>query len=472
MRVPSRFKIKPVVATVLTLAALGSAAFAATAIDWSQPEPDEELSAGATTVFETNRRAFSLPAANMSLDKRGDFAVGHSFFNMPWVEAPASTKVRDGLGPHFIGRSCTACHTHDGRGAPPGPGEQPMGLLLRLSVPGKTSNGAPAREPSYGGQFNNNAVSGVKPEGKVEISYEEMPGKFADGEVFNLRKPTYKFTDLAYGPMDERTMVSPRIAQQIIGMGLLEAIPEKDILSRADPDDKNGDGISGRPNWVWDAVEKKRALGRFGWKANAPTVAHQTAEAANSDIGITSKYFPNEECMPAQKDCQQAERGGDPEINEKNLGKLIFYTATTAVPARRDVDKPQVLNGKRLFHQAQCVACHVPKQVTGKLAGYPELSNQTIRPYTDLLLHDMGPGLADGRPDFEANGNEWRTPPLWGIGLFETVNGHTTYLHDGRARNLQEAVLWHGGEAEPAKQRFVNMSKEEREALIAFLKSL
>lgn len=468
------FYVKPksLTRTLAVLLALGSACFATLALDWSQPEPDEEKSAGDTTVYETNRRAFSLPVANMSLDRRGDFAVGHSFFNNPWVEAPASTKVRDGLGPHFIGRSCTACHTHDGRAQPPGLGEQPMGLLLRLSVPGTTANGAPQREPTYGGQFNNNAVSGVKPEGKVEIAYEEMPGQFADGEAFSLRKPTYKFTDLGYGPMDKRVMVSPRIAQQVIGMGLLEAIPEKDILSRADPDDKNGDGISGRPNWVWDAVEKKRSLGRFGWKANSPSVAHQTAEAANSDIGITSKYFPREECMPAQKDCQQAERGGEPEINEKNLGKLIFYTATTAVPARRDVGKPQVLHGKRLFHQAQCVACHVPQHVTGKLAGFPELSNQTIRPYTDLLLHDMGPGLADGRPDFEANGNEWRTPPLWGIGLFESVNGHTTYLHDGRARNLQEAILWHGGEAEPAKQGFVNMNKEEREALIAFLKSL
>jgi CxxC motif-containing protein (DUF1111 family) len=461
----------PIVCGFTMALALGSIGFAAQA-DWSKPEPEEEYSAGATTVFETNRRAFSLPAANMSLERRSQFAVGHSFFNMPWVEAPASTRVRDGLGPHFIARSCTACHTHDGRAQPPEDGEQPMGLLLRLSVPGRDRNGGPLPDPNYGDQLNNQAVAGVKPEGKIEIRYEEMPGRFADGETYSLRKPDYRFTDLGYGPLHAQTMVSPRIAQQIIGLGLLEAIPEQAILSLADPDDRDGNGISGRPNRVWDAITQTEKLGRFGWKANTPTVAHQTAGAANGDIGITSRHFSAEACMPSQKDCQSAPYGGKPEINEKNLATLIFYTATTAVPARRDVDKPQVLRGKQLFHQSQCITCHAPKHVTGVAKGFPELSKQTIRPYTDLLLHDMGPELADNRPDFEASGSEWRTPPLWGIGLFETVNGHTTYLHDGRARNLAEAILWHGGEAEPAKQTFVAMSKAEREALLAFLNSL
>ena len=347
-----------------------------------------------------------------------------------------------------------------------------MGLLLRLSVPGRDRNGAPLPDPNYGGQFNNQAIDGVKPEGKVDIRYQETPGRFADGEAYSLRQPEYRFTDLGYGPMDKQIMVSPRIAQQVIGLGLLEAIPEQAILSRADPDDRDGDGISGRPNRVWDAVTRSKKLGRFGWKANTPTVAHQTAGAANGDMGITSRHFPAEECMPAQKDCQAAARGGKPEINEKNLATLIFYTSTTAVPARRNADQPQVLRGKQLFHQTQCIACHVPKHVTGAVPGFPELSKQTIRPYTDLLLHDMGPSLADNRPDFEASGSEWRTPPLWGIGLFETVNGHTTYLHDGRARNLAEAILWHGGEGERAKQKFVAMTKAEREAMLAFLNSL
>ena len=462
---------RPITIAIAATLALCSIGFA-TQFDWSKPEPGEENAGGDTTVFETNRRAFSLPAANMSMDRRGDFAVGHSFFNMPWVEAPASTRARDGLGPHFIGRSCTACHTHDGRAAPPEDGEQPMGLLLRLSVPGTDKYGGPLQEPSYGGQFNNQAVAGVKPEGKVEIAYTEIPGRFADGTPYSLRQPSYRFTDLGYGPMHAKTMVSPRIAQQIIGLGLLEAIPEKAILAFADPDDRDGDGISGRPNRVWNAIAQTQALGRFGWKANTPTVAHQTAGAANGDMGVTSRHFPQVECMPAQKDCAKAPHGGKPEINDKNLASLIFYTSTTAVPARRDVDDPQVLRGKQLFHQSQCIACHVPKHVTGTLKGFPELSKQTIRPYTDMLLHDMGEGLADHRPDFLASGSEWRTPPLWGIGLIETVNGHTTYLHDGRARNLSEAILWHGGEAERAKQLFVGMNKTERDALLAFLNSL
>lgn len=453
------------------LSALGSLAFASQ-FDWSKPEPGEDMSGGDTTVSETNRRAFSLPAANMSMDRRSDFAVGHSFFNMPWVEAPASTKARDGLGPHFIARSCTACHTHDGRAQPPEPGEQPMGLLLRLSVPGRDKTGAPLPEPVYGGQFNNQAIAGVKPEGRIDITYENIAGRYGDGTPYSLRQPSYRFSELGYGPMHAQTMVSPRIAQQIIGLGLLEAIPEQAILALADPDDRNGDGISGRPNRVWDAIASRKALGRFGWKANTPSVAHQTAGAANGDMGITSRHFPIEECMLAQPDCKGAARGGKHEINDRNLARLVFYTATTAVPARRDVDRPEVLRGKQLFHQSQCIACHVPQHRTGDLKGFPELSRQTIRPFTDLLLHDMGPALADRRPDFEATGSEWRTPPLWGIGLFETVNGHTTYLHDGRARNLSEAILWHGGEAEAARQRFAAMSKADRDALLAFLQSL
>ncbi|NLR73763.1 di-heme oxidoreductase family protein [Leeia aquatica] len=438
-----------------------------------QSDPGEERSGGDTTVVETNRRAFSLPAANMSLDRRARFAVGHAFFNQPWVEAPSSTAARDGLGPHFIARSCTACHSNDGRAAPPVEAdEQPMGLLFRLSIAGEGEHGSPKPEPTYGGQFNNQAVDGVKPEGKVNIQYTEMPGKFADGEPYALRKPSYQFTDLGYGPMQAGTLVSPRIAQQVIGLGLLEAIPAEAIRKQADPDDRNKDGISGRPNLVWDAVSKRMQLGRFGWKANTPNVAHQSAGAFNGDIGITSSLFPTEECTPSQKDCQQAARGGKPEIAEHNLQAMIFYTRTLAVPARREVDKPQVIRGKQLFAESNCIACHTASWKTGTLAGLPEVSRQWIHPYTDLLLHDMGEGLADGRPDFQATGREWRTPPLWGIGLIPTVNGHSYYLHDGRARNLSEAVLWHDGEAAAARSRFLNMNKQDREALLAFLNSL
>ena len=293
-------------------AVLAASATYASQIDWTRAEPGEEMVGGDTTVFETNRRAFSLPAANMSMDRRSTFAVGHSFFNMPWVEAPASTRIRDGLGPHFIARSCTACHTHDGRAQPPEDGEQPMGLLLRLSVPGSDKVGRPRPEPTYGGQFNNRAIGGVRPEGKVEITYQERAGRHADGTPYSLRKPEYRLTNLGYGPLHARTMVSPRIAQQVIGMGLLEAIPEQSIMALADPDDSNGDGISGRPNRVWDDIAGARKLGRFGWKANTASVAQQTAAAANGDIGLTSRHFPAEECMPAQKDCRIAPHGGRP----------------------------------------------------------------------------------------------------------------------------------------------------------------
>lgn len=437
----------------------------------SAKEVDE--AGGATTVFETNRRAFSLPAANMSMDRRTRFAVGHAFFNQPWVEAPSSTAARDGLGPQFIARSCTGCHTHDGRAAPPTePDEQPMGLLFRLSIPGANKYGAPRAEPTYGGLLTNQAVDGVKVEGRVLINYSEITGEFADGERYALRRPAYRFAELSYGPMAGDTLLSPRIAQQLIGLGLLEAIPESAILQRSDPDDKNGDGISGRPNRVWDVAQQRVLLGRFGWKANVASLAHQTAAAFNGDMGITSNFFPREECMPVQQDCQAAARGGHPEIARHNLESVIFYMQTLAVPAQRHRDDRKVQHGEQLFGQIGCSSCHVPTWQTGKLAGVPEVSQQRIRPYTDLLLHDMGEALADGRPDYLADEREWRTPPLWGIGLVPIVNGHTFYLHDGRARNLTEAVLWHGGEAEGAKQRFTRLSRDERAALLAFLDSL
>ncbi|WP_040399530.1 di-heme oxidoreductase family protein [Aquaspirillum serpens] len=436
--------------------------------------PGEELSGGETTVHEVGQNAFSLPFANLRGERRTDFAVGNSFFKKNWVQAPASTTARDGLGPHFIARSCSACHALDGRGAPPVDlGEQPMALLIRLSIPGTPSKHAGVvPEPTYGDQFNNDAVDGVKPEGKVAIHYQEISGQFADGERYSLRKPTYQLTELGYGSLHPDTMLSPRIAPQVIGLGLLEAIAEKDILKKADPDDRDSDGISGRPNWVWDAPSQKTVLGRFGWKANTGSVAHQTAGAFLGDIGITNKWNPQEACTAKQDDCVAAPSGGKPEISDDLLRKVVFYSQTLAPPARRDVTSPQVLRGKQLFNEMKCATCHTPSYRTGALKGLPEAAFQTIHPYTDLLLHDMGEGLADGRPDFQASGREWKTPPLWGIGLFSDVNGHTFYLHDGRARSLSEAILWHGGEAEAAKQRFVQAKKAERDALLAFLNSL
>ncbi|MCQ4143081.1 di-heme oxidoredictase family protein [Vogesella sp. AC12] len=434
---------------------------------------DEKLG-GDTTVYETGRNAFSLSAANMASERQTRFFVGNSFFKKAWVEAPSSTTARDGLGPHFIARSCGACHALDGRGAPPQfdkqlQAEQPMALLFRLSVPGASD---PQPEPNYGGQFNNDAIPGVKPEGKVQIIYQPQTGSFPDGEPFELLQPQYRFTELGYGPLHPQLQVSPRIAPQMIGLGLLEAIREQDILANARAQAAANLGVSGRANYVPDAYAGKTLIGRFGWKANVATIAHQSAGAFNGDIGITSRHFAQEECLPAQRDCRQAARGGKPEIPADKLDAVIFYSRTLAVPAQREADSAEVRRGKWLFSQAQCSSCHVASYTTGPLRGLPEVSGQKISPYTDLLLHNMGPGLADGRPDGLANGQEWKTPPLWGIGLFADVNGHTRYLHDGRARNLSEAILWHGGEAEAAKQRFMAFNKTDRAALLRFLESL
>lgn len=453
-------------------------------------EPGEELAGGDTTISDTGRNAFSYPAANLSVDRQTPFFIGNSFFKKNWVEAPASTTGRDGLGPHFIARSCAGCHAMDGRGGPPAQvggvqSEAPVGLLMRLSIPTPEGQSAGKEgvvpEPTYGGQLNNLAVTGVAPEAEVVITYTELPGSFADGTPYSLRKPAYHLENPAYGPLHPATLISPRVAPQVIGLGLLEAIPEADLLAIARRQADEG-VVSGRPNRVWDASRNDWVVGRFGWKANVGSVAHQTAGAFNGDIGITSSLFPHEDCTPAQRDCRarmvreaewrQKRNEGAVDIDDQALARTIFYTATLAVPARRDVRDPAVLRGKQLFNAVGCASCHVPRHVTGELADYPELSRQTIYPYTDLLLHDMGEGLADGRPDFEAGGREWRTPPLWGIGLIRAVNGHTFFLHDGRARNLMEAVLWHGGEAEPAREAVLGFDKADREALLRFLESL
>ena len=438
-----------------------------------------EKTGGDTTAFATGRSALSSAIATLSDDEHARFEVGHSFFNRNWVEAPSSTHARDGLGPHFIARSCGGCHLLDGRGAPPRANEQPVALLMRLSVPGIGAHGGVVPEPVYGDQFDNAAIQDVKPEGKVTIRHQVLPGRFADGTRYALQKPIYGFAALAYGPMASNVLVSPRIAPQIAGIGLLEAIPEAEILKNAAEQAARGGPVHGQVNRVWDMFANDMRIGRFGWKANVATLAHQTAAAFLGDIGITSSKQPDEACTPTQKDCLAAPRGGKdgaPEIDDRAFDSVVFYQAGLAPAARRNPSDPAVLKGQRLFSQAQCDACHRPSYVTG-VGPMPQftsdkLSNQRIWPYTDLLLHDMGASLADGRRDFAAGGKQWKTPPLWGIGLIHDVNGHQRLLHDGRARGVLEAVLWHGGEAAPAKQQVLRMSRAEREALVKFLESL
>ena len=427
----------------------------------------DTLLGGETTAFSSGTNAFELSARNLTNELRRTFEVGDSFFNQNWVTAPASTEARDGLGPTFNAFSCSSCHSHDGRGKPPdNPSDPERGLLLRLSIPGG------ADEPMYGGQLQDRSILGVRVEGRIGITYEEVQGQYPDGTTYSLRKPVYSVEDLAFGPLHPNVQISPRIAPAVIGMGLLEAIPEERILTLADPEDADNDGISGRPNYVLDVRSGELTLGRFGWKANQPTVEQQAAGAFLGDIGITSSLFPDENCPPNQKSCLEAPNGGQPEIPDSRLEKVTVYVQTLAVPAMRNVEDPIVEQGARLFVQTQCSVCHTPRHETGDFHPVEPLREQVIFPYTDLLLHDMGPGLADNRPDGQATGSEWRTPPLWGIGLVETVNKHTMFLHDGRARSIEEAILWHGGEGEEAKQLFMGLTLEEREALIKFLESL
>jgi CxxC motif-containing protein (DUF1111 family) len=435
------------------------------------PRLDPNLG-GDTTRVDASRNSFALPAPTLTNAERRRFEIGDSFFTQNWVIAPSSTDARDGLGPTFNARACASCHVLDGRGMPPGSGDDAaLGLLLRLSVPGEGDNGAPLPDVVYGGQLQDTAVNGVPAEGAIDVTYALITGVYADGTGYELRDPTYTIVDLAFGPLGDEIMVSPRLAPQIIGMGLLEAVPEAAIVELADPDDADGDGISGRPNRSWNPTTQQIELGRFGWKANQPTVEAQIADAFIGDLGVTSSLHPDQNCTAAQAACFEAPDGGAPEVTDSRLGSVTFYSRTLSVPAMRDHDDDEVRDGAVVFDDVGCSSCHVPTLETGA-SDVAALSEQTFHPYTDLLLHDMGEGLADGRPDFDASGSEWRTPPLWGLGLADDVNGHLFLLHDGRARSFEEAVLWHGGEAQAAADSFRSLSAADRAALIRFLESL
>ena len=458
--------------------------------DFAHPENFERSQAGAATIKKRiNQDIFSFSSANISFEQEETFKLGNGLFTKLWVSSPSSTEASDGLGPLFNARGCQNCHLKDGRGhTPSGSGlDSAVSMFLRLSVPASPEQQAlldskqalVIPEPSYGDQLQDFGVTGLKGEGQMVISYADLPVTLGDGTVVTLRSPSYSITDLAYGPIAKDVMLSPRVAPQMIGLGLLEQVPAEDILARADPDDADGDGISGRPNMVRDPVSGEIMLGRFGWKAGQATIRAQSAAAFAGDIGISTPLVlkPHGDCTDAEADCMSAPTGvqarlGTSEAPDPVLDLVTFYSQNLGVPQRRDVGDPQVLRGKQAFYEAQCVACHIPKYVTSRAAPTKALQFQLIWPYTDLLLHDMGEGLADNRPEGDAGGYEWRTPPLWGIGLTETVSGHTQFLHDGRARNFTEAILWHGGEAQKARDAFAQMPKSTRDDLLAFLGSL
>jgi len=459
--------------------------------DFTKAEPFERMSAGAATSLATvDVNAFSHFSPNLSFEDEQDFKLGNALFRKVWVSSPSSTRASDGLGPLFNARSCQRCHIKDGRGHPHEENSKLTAdpLVIRLTVKAlteeqsasiSTGNAMRIHEPVYGGQIQGSAVPGLVGEASVTVTYKEEEIILNGGETVSLRHPIYALSDLGYGPIDPDVMLSPRIAPPMIGLGLLEAIHPDDLLAKADQEDADGDGISGEPGWVKDPVTQTRMLGRFGWKASKPTVLAQSSEALTTDIGVSNPFFTNAygDCTAFQTTCLSMPNGiqnrlGDTEAPDPVLDLIAFYASNLAVPARRNVSERDVLRGKKVFYEAGCDDCHTPKFVTSRDTARPQHRFQLIWPYTDLLLHDMGNGLADHQNVGDANGREWRTSPLWGIGLTEAVNGHTYFLHDGRARNLLEAIIWHGGEATESRDKIIDLEPIDRKALVKFLESL
>ena len=446
--------------------------FATTAFSASigkEPLPEKAYSGGAMTRWSSGKNAFNLPSPNLSSGNRSSFFVGDSFFKQNWIAAPASATARDGVGPFFNARSCSACHQRDGRGRVPYENEEPVSLIFKISRIANSGRGVPAPHPIYGEQLQNFALDDLKPEVSIRVKWEKQKGSFQDGEEFELRKPIYKMSNWRNGPPKKPFRLSTRLAPQVFGLGLLQAIPENKIKQWSDPEDSDGDGISGRLQRVETHSGPK--VGRFGWKAEQPDLKSQTAKALHTDMGLSSSVHPQD--LDHQEILRQNyPKGGEPEVEDHILDHLSKYPMLLGVPGRRDTEDPKVKTGEELFNKLQCSKCHKAEVKTGEIKGVPEVSSQRIQPFTDLLLHDMGPDLADQRPVFEASGREWRTPPLWGLGLFRKVNGYLFLLHDGRARSIEEAILWHGGEAENAKKKFLQLDRKERDRLKNFLLSL
>lgn len=426
---------------------------------------DERLSGGSQTAFDATSRAFTHEFEGLSPNDFEAHEIGDAAFEQTFVTAPAP--LNSGLGGAYNNVSCISCHHNDGKGVP-NAGYAESGLLLRVSTPGVGPNGDALPLPGYGTQLQDKAIFGKVPECNVSINYTYQSHTFPDGSNYELRTPVYECINW-YTPLSSAYLLSPRFAPPVFGLGLLEAVPEEDLFRMSDAGDLNADGISGKVNMVWDPFQGRMMPGRFGLKSNTATLLTQVAAAYNNDIGITSYVFPHE---TNEGQSQQDNFSDDPELSDSILNAVTFYVRTLQVPARRNVNDPQVLHGKHLFKEAKCASCHIPDLRTSVNVALPSLSNQLIHPYTDLLVHDMGAGLADDRPDFGADGREWRTAPLWGLGLLETVNYPAFYLHDGRARTITEAIMWHGGEAEYSKNYVQQLSSSDRNDLLKFLKSL
>ncbi|WP_164020169.1 di-heme oxidoredictase family protein [Pyxidicoccus trucidator] len=437
------------------------------AIEDSFPLPAAGLSGGLTTqnqpLSNEPRNRFLQMAMNMAPVNAQPFVEGRRLHHTHFGDGshsepnnPALTEHANKLGPNYVSTSCISCHVQNGRGLPPA-----VNTTLGNYVV-KVSNSSGGKDAFLGYRLQPRRTSGT-PEADVRISgWTLSSGTFSDGTGYQLRKPTYSFVNVT------PTNYSARVTPQLVGLGLLEAVPESAIVALSDPNDANGDGISGRTQKVLDPETGATRLGRFGWKAGAAKVKHQVADALVNDMGVTSPVFTTSDCGTQQTGCP----GASTELSAADLDKMTRYIALLGVPARRDLRDATALRGETLFQSAGCAKCHTASLTTSQYHPNTELRSQTIRPYTDLLLHDMGSGLADNLGEGQASGAEWRTPPLWGIGLTAGVSGGEAYLHDGRARNLSEAILWHGGEGQAAKNAFVSMNSADRAALLKFLQSL
>ena len=427
-------------------------------------------SGGRATVQERSRTAFTQPAPELLPADLPAFALGNRIFSTPWVEAPASVDKFDGLGPYFSSRSCSGCHLRDGRGRPPESADQlTTSMVVKLA---RLQSGAPpGPDPHYGTQLNERAIQGLDPEGRIAITWTPRSETYPDGSPIDLRQPSYRIVELGYGDLAPETTFSPRIAPAVFGAGLLEGVPDSVLTALADPEDRNADGISGRVHWVRDPESGARRPGRFGWKAIQSSVTAQVTTALTMDMGITNPIRPEVELTAVEAPAHARPTGGSPEIEGLNFAALVSYCRTLGVPERRGIGDPEVVRGAQQFRDLQCARCHIPTLPVGT-AAHPAVSETVIHPYTDLLLHDLGDELSDGMPEGDATPSEWRTAPLWGLGLAERVDGYRFLLHDGRARTPEEAILWHGGEASASRAAFRQLSARERRDLVAFLESL
>lgn len=410
---------------------------------------------GDTTIDDRTSGAFGVPAPNLGEADLASHLRGDVRFEATFVASPAD--VNPGLGPLYNHTACARCHLRDGRGLPvAGPGPLGSHLVVRVSLVGADPvTGAPPTVPELGSQIQDHATYGTPPEASVRLTWTEQRGWYGDGAPFTLRRPVVEVT-LPGGPLPAAVLVSPRIPPPVFGLGLLEAIAAADLAARADPDDDDGDGISGRLNLVTDGAGRV-VPGRFGWKATAPDLTTLAAQSYAAELGVSSPGFPDPD--------------GAHDVDAVVIDETAFYTRTLAVPARAVSDDPEIARGESLFSELGCAACHVESWRTGDHE-IQALRDQLIHPYTDLLLHNVGFDLADGRPEFVASGTEWRTPPLWGLGLSQTVLPNAGLLHDGRARTIAEAILWHGGEAERAKEGFRVLAPSDRRAVLTFLGAL